>query len=59
LDGAGLKDSLIDKRLLFLIFKNEDKGTALQAIKEYNKLKNRITDKVEVTGNFDISLKLE
>jgi len=59
LDGAGLNDSFIDKRLLFLISQNEDKGTALQAIKEYNKLKNRITDKVEVTGNFDISLKLE
>jgi hypothetical protein len=40
---------------------NEDKGTSLGAIREYNKLKARITDKVDlkVSGGFDISLKLE
>lgn len=61
LEADGLNDIHIDKRLLFLINQNEDKGTALGAIKEYNKLKQRITDKIDmkVTGEFDISLKLE
>ena len=61
LDGAGLNDQFVDKRLLFLISQSEDKGSCLQAIKEYNKLKSRITDKldVKVSGTFDISLKLE
>lgn len=61
LDEAGLNDQFVDKRLLFLMAQNEDKGTALGAIKEYNKLKQRITDKIDmkVTGEFDISLKLE
>lgn len=59
LEEGGLNNEFIDKRLLFLISQSEDKSTALQAIKEYNKLKNRITDKLEVTGIFDISLKLE
>lgn len=61
LDAAGLNDQFVDKRLLFLIGQSEDKGSCLQAIKEYNKLKSRITDKldVKVSGTFDISLKLE
>jgi len=59
LDEAGLNDNFADKRLLFLITQNEDKATCLNAIKEYNKLRARITDKLEVTGTFDISLKLE
>ncbi len=48
LEEGGLNDSHIDKRLLFLINQNEDKGTALGAIKEYNKLKQRIIEKIEM-----------
>lgn len=59
LDDAGLNDQFVDKRLLFLISQNEDKGTSLGAIKEYNKMKGRITDKLEVKGDFDITLKLD
>lgn len=62
LEDGGLNHEFIDKRLLFLISQNEDKGTALQAIKEYNKLKMRILDSLkdkDPDGNFDISLKLE
>lgn len=59
LEEGGLNDNHIDKRLLFLINQNEDKSTALAAIREYNKLKQRITDKLEVKGEFDITLKLE
>lgn len=46
LDEAGLNDQFVDKRLLFLMSQNEDKSTALGAIREYNKLKKRISDKL-------------
>ncbi len=59
LEDSGLNDNHIDKRLLFLINQNEDKSTSLGAIKEYNKMKGRITDKLEIKGEFDITLKLE
>lgn len=61
LDAAGLNDNFADKRLLYLMSQNDDKGTALGALREYNKLKQRITDKIDmkVNGSFEISLKLE
>lgn len=61
LDEAGLNDNFADKRLLFLMSQNEDKSTALAAIKEYNKLRQRITDKIEakITGSFDITMNLD
>lgn len=49
LDSEGLNDSHVDKRLLFLINQNEDKHAALGAIKEYNKLRERINNKVTTT----------
>lgn len=59
LDDAGLNDNFVDKRLLFLMSQNEDKSTSLGAIREYNKLRNRITDRLEIKGDFDITLKLD
>ena len=59
LEDSGLNDNHIDKRLLFLINQNEDKGTALGAIKEYNKLKQRIIEKLELKGSFNITMDLE
>jgi len=59
IDLAGLNDSFVDKQLTFVITQNADMGSKVAAIREYNKLKKRITDKLEVTGSFDISLKLE
>ena len=59
IDLAGLNDSFVDKQLTFVITQNADMGSKVAAIREYNKLKKRITDKLEINGSFDISLKLE
>jgi hypothetical protein len=48
LDDAGLNDNFVDKQLLFMIQQQADFTAKLGAIKEYNKLKQRITDKQEV-----------
>ncbi len=59
LDLSGLTDEFVDKQLLLVITQNADMGSKVGAIREYNKLKKRITDKLEIKGDFDISLKLE
>lgn len=43
-----MNDTTVDMQLAFLITQMGDYGAKIQAIKEYNKLKQRITDKVEV-----------
>lgn len=48
LEELGLNDSFVDKHLLFLIQQHADLSIKLGAIREYNKLKQRITDKAEV-----------
>ena len=50
LDGNGLNDAFVDKQLLMLIQQHEDKGSKIAAIREYNKLKQRIIDKMELAG---------
>lgn len=59
LDNEGLNDTFVDKQLLFILTQNADFGAKIQAIKEYNKLRQRITDKIELKGevkNFIIEL---
>jgi phage terminase small subunit len=59
LDNEGLNNEFVDKQLLFVLTQNADFGAKIQAIKEYNKIKNRITDKLELSGglkNFIIEL---
>lgn len=53
LDLAGLNDAFVDKQLTFVIMQNSDLGSKVAAIREYNKLRQRITDKMKVehTGN--------
>lgn len=48
LEQTGLNDAFIDKQLSFLIAQHADFTNKLGAIREYNKLKQRITDKSEV-----------
>ena len=48
MEEGGLNDQYVDKQLLFLIRQHEDKGSKLRAIAEYNKLKQRITEKKEI-----------
>lgn len=48
LDLAGFNDAHADKQLLFLMTQNNDYSAKLGAIREYNKVKDRITKKVDV-----------
>lgn len=47
LDLSGLNDTFVDKQMSLLITQNADFGSKLGAIREYNKLKSRITEKIE------------
>lgn len=49
LDEAGLNDQFVDKQLLFLINQHADFGAKVSAIKEYNKLKQRVESKMTLT----------
>lgn len=49
LQEGGLTDQFVDKQLLFLITQNADFNPKLGAIREYNKMKQRIVEKVEHT----------
>lgn len=51
LEEQGLNDTFVDKQLKFLITQYASFDSKLGAIKEYNKLKQRIVDKSEVEGN--------
>lgn len=51
LEEIGFNDVHIDKQLLFIIRQNADFGSKLGAIREYNKLKSRIQDKMQVIQN--------
>lgn len=46
----GLNDAFVDKQLVLAITQNADLGAKVSAIREYNKLKTRITDKLDVTS---------
>jgi len=49
IDAEGLNDQYVDKQLLFLITQSAEFNSKLGAIKEYNKMKQRVVDKVEHT----------
>jgi hypothetical protein len=49
LEDGGLNDVFVDKQLRFLVTQNADLSTKRAAINDYNKLKQRITDKKHVT----------
>lgn len=50
LDIAGLNDENVDKQLSMLINQNVDFKSKISAIKEYNALRGRIKQKMELTG---------
>ena len=54
LDNEGLNDSYVDKQLLFVITQNADMGSKVQAIKEYNKLKQRIDERIKMQSQVEI-----
>lgn len=47
LDNEGLNEQFVDKQLLLLITQNADYSSKMSAIKEFNKLKGRITEKID------------
>lgn len=49
LDEKGLNDVTVDKHLLFLIQQGADLSAKVGAIREYNKLRNRVSTQLEVT----------
>jgi hypothetical protein len=51
LDKRGMNDQFVDKQLVFLMTQHSDFTNKLGAIREYNKLKQRITEKKDVTSN--------
>jgi hypothetical protein len=51
LESEGLNDAFVDKQLLFLISQQDDKTNKNAAIREYNKLKQRITEKMEIKSD--------
>lgn len=48
LDLSGFNDANVDKQLLVLIQQNADFNAKVAAIREYNKLKMRITERLDV-----------
>lgn len=50
LESDGLNDQFVDSQLMLLLRQNEDKGSKLGAIREYNKVKGRITEKIDHTS---------
>ncbi len=46
---TGMNDAFIDQQLTFLITQHSDFTTKLGAIREYNKLKQRIIEKKDIT----------
>jgi len=49
LETGGLNDTNVDKQILMLINQHADFGAKVAAIREYNKLKQRIVEKVDHT----------
>jgi len=54
LESEGLNNQFVDKQTLFLITQHLDFNAKIRAIQEYNKLKSRITDKIELTEKYII-----
>lgn len=55
LDSQGLNDQFVDKQTLFLISQQTDLWVKAKMIWEYNKLKGRITEKIEHSWKVEIS----
>jgi hypothetical protein len=51
LENDKLNDAFVDKQLAFVVTQNADLSSKVAAIKEYNKLKSRITEKLDHTTN--------
>lgn len=50
LEESGFNEVAVDKQLAYLINQHDDKTAKLGAIREFNKLKARITEKTDITS---------
>jgi hypothetical protein len=50
LEETGFNDVAVDKQLATVITQNADFGSKVSAIREYNKLKQRITERIDHTS---------
>lgn len=57
LEDYGLNDSFVDKQLFFVIRQNYELSAKIAAIREYNKLKQRIIDRSETKHSGTLSVK--
>ena len=53
-----LNDQVVDKELSFVVMQKGDLSAKVAAIREYNKLKQRIVDKIEHSGSIDTTKNL-
>lgn len=59
LDETGFNDANADAQLTFVMKQNADFGSKVAAIKEYNKLKGRIEDRLAIkVQGYDVTLNL-
>lgn len=49
IEDGGFTNENADKQLLFLMLQNADLPSKLGGIREYNKLKQRVTEKIQIT----------
>jgi|ERR1700751_1527993 len=54
LEEGGFNDNHVDKQLLLVITQNADFASKVSAIREYNKLKGRITEKMSVESKISV-----
>jgi len=57
LEEGGLNNTFVDKQLLFVISQHKELSSKVKAIQEYNKLKQRITEKIDVDDKLTITVK--
>ena len=56
LDAAGLNNNFVDKQLLFVIAQHSDLHAKMKAIEQYNKLRQRITERLETKNDNKITV---
>lgn len=54
-----INDQVVDKELAFVILQKSELSSKVAAIREYNQLKQRIKNKLELTGNLEINQALD
>jgi len=59
LEDMALNDQRVDKELAKMIIQDKDYTAKINGIKEYNKLKWRITEKLEANFKFDKEIKVK